>query len=78
MRVISKDRAVNVPYEGNMFCIIKDEENKNFVVAVRNSNLTGFMPLAEYKTEEAAQIAFDQMIAAGEVSQAPNSAFTLI
>ena len=75
MRVISQDRKTNVPYEPNVFCLIADNDNENYCVAVRNPNLTGFMPLAEYATEKAAQIAFDELITAGERNIVPNGTF---
>ena len=75
MRVISQDKTVNVQYEGNMFCVINDEEEKEYLVAVRNNNLTGFMPLATYQTKQEAQTAFDSLIDAGETFNGHNSAF---
>ena len=75
MRVISQDKTVNVQYEGNVFCVINDEEKKEYLVAVRNNNLTGFMPLATYQTKQEAQAAFDSLIDAGETFNGRNSAY---
>lgn len=75
MRVISQDRKTNVPYEPNTFCIIADEENEIYCVAVRPADLQHYMPLAEYATEKAAQIAFDELITAGERNIVPNGTF---
>jgi len=61
MRIISQDRKTNVPYEDNVFCIISDEDKKEHMIAVRNSNLTGFMPLGTYKEEKAALKVFEDM-----------------
>lgn len=75
MRVISKDGTTNVPYENNVFCVIIDDENEEYTVAVRNTNLTGFMPLAVYNSKDAAMNAFNLLIDAGEKCILPNKAF---
>ena len=62
MRIISQDRATNVPYENNILCIISDDEKNEHYIAVRNASLTGFMPLATYDNKEAAQRSFNALI----------------
>lgn len=78
MRVISQDGTINVPYESGVFCVINDEPKEEYCVAIRNNNLTGFMPLATYKSKKDAQKAFDDMIVAGAKSIIPNGTFQLM
>ena len=75
MRVISQDGAINTPYEGNMFCIINDEAKEEYLIGVRNNNLTAYMSLATYKSSADAKKAFDALIVAGEKSVIPNGTF---
>ena len=77
MRVISQDKLNNVPYEGNTFCIVSDNEKEEYSIVVRGANLNMYMPLATYKSMKAAQKIFDDMIAAGERSMIPNGTFEI-
>ena len=72
MRVISKDGTINVPYEGNMFAII--EENDEFYVGVRDYNHCVILS-DSYKTKDDAKSAFDTLIVAGEKSVITNGTF---
>ena len=67
MRVISTDGTNNVSYEGNIFCIISDEEHEEFIISVRTDYIH-YLPLASYKTKDLAVKAMNDMAIAAQTS----------
>ena len=76
MRVVSRDGCINVPYEGNMFCLIHDEEHEKHEIVVRTPSFTGYMELASYDTLEEAKDSFEDMAQAGAITM-QNTAYYL-
>ena len=75
MRVFSPDYTINASYENSLFCVIDDEANKEYMVGVRNNNLTGYLPLATYSNKEDAVAEIRRM--ATTAISAPNSNYVI-
>jgi len=79
MRVLSSDGCVNVSYEGNMFCLVSDEQKNEHMICVRsNANIEKYMPLATYDSKERAAEVFDELGSmAAQIMTTSNSRYYL-
>ena len=68
MRIISQDNHINISYENSFLCVVEDDNDEDYHVAVRTPSFQGYMPLATYKTEAEAMKVFNDMKIAAQTS----------
>ena len=61
MRVISGDHTINASYDGNIFCVVENEDDNKYYVSLRSLTQNGWMPMAAYDTKEKAIAVMDEM-----------------